>query len=271
MTCYICSSKETTHFRKVDNHDLYKCRGCKVIFLNKINKSNDFFKDLSENSTMEYWSTPSFYKKHQDVFNHFFKKRLKSLSSIASRQGATPEKFLDIGSGFGFWPFYLQSSDINVTCLEPNKDAATYLTKELKLEDVENINLENYKTDEKFDVITICDVLEHLENPKEMLTKIANLMHEKSILYVQVPDAIGIRYPYKASLGLPQHLWQFNTRSLVYLLEEQGFEVIKKQKGVMGIIGQIDRSRFKSLHLSLAAIAEKLYLGNRLGITCKLK
>lgn len=269
-SCPICNSHQISFYKRIEEYSLDKCESCKIIFLrNASNKQNDFFDDLDKHQGMEYWGIPNYFSRYQSVFNHYFKKRINFLHSLSNHQ-VDQFTLLDIGAGFGFWAKFAQDSGLKVTCIEPNIQGAKYASEELKLNPVFQTTIEDFKSNDQFDYITLCDVLEHSPDPKHMLRQIKNYMNKDTLLYIQVPDALGIRFPYKASLGLPQHLWQFNSQSLKYLLESEGFIIAKKQKGIMGIIGMLEKAKIKSVPLLLSFLAEKLCVGNRLVMICRI-
>lgn len=271
VNCPICSSAQIRFHKRVEDYSLDKCNACHIVFLRgETIEQNDFFDDLDKHQGMEYWGIPSYFSQYQSVFNHYFCKRLELLHSL-SGNSKYQSTLLDIGAGFGFWSKFAQDKGLKVTCIEPNPQGAKYAREQLQLASVYQTTIEDFKTPDQFDYITLCDVLEHSPDPKFMLQKIKSYMKKDTLLYIQVPDALGIRFPYKASLGLPQHLWQFNSQSLKHLLESEGFIIEKKQKGVMGIIGMLEKSRIKSVPLLLSFLAEKLHLGNRLVMICRIK
>lgn len=53
---------------------------------------------------------------------------------------------------------------------------------------MESISDTYFKT-ESFDVITLIDVLEYLNNPLKFLTKISSLLKKDGILFITTPDA----------------------------------------------------------------------------------
>lgn len=78
-------------------------------------------------------------------------------------------------------------------------------------------------------VVTCCDVLEHLVDPGAALDDIAGLLEPGGLLFATVPDAgsaaariLGHRW----WSVLPMHVQYFTRRSLSRLLEAHGFEVL---------------------------------------------
>jgi SAM-dependent methyltransferase len=81
---------------------------------------------------------------------------------------------------------------------------------------------------ETYRAVAMCDVLEHLPDPRAAVDVVANLVEEGGVLYLTVPDAgsavarlLGRRW---WSI-LPMHLQYFTRASMRRLLEERHFEV----------------------------------------------
>src|SRR5690606_29812299 len=100
---------------------------------------------------------------------------------------------------------------------------------------VELADIESWTTQKRFSVITICDVLEHVKDPMAVLKKCHQLLMPNGVIYVQVPCVLGLRYPFRANLGLPHHLWQFAPKTLARLIKSSQFSSVKYWTGVQGI------------------------------------
>jgi len=81
--------------------------------------------------------------------------------------------------------------------------------------------------------LTMFHVLEHLENPRAYLRAARDLLAAEGRLIVQVPNAaswqsrlLGRRWN---GMDVPRHLSDFRDRDLVKLLEDCGFEVVRKK------------------------------------------
>ena len=77
-----------------------------------------------------------------------------------------------------------------------------------------------------FDVITCFDVLEHLYEPRRIMTKVAEWLKPGGIVYVQVPniDSAEARVfgSYWQGLELPRHLFHYSPASFRFLAESVG-------------------------------------------------
>jgi len=84
--------------------------------------------------------------------------------------------------------------------------------------------------DQKFDAITLWDVLEHVEEPMDMMKRCRALLKSDGCLFLNVPDldsfeakTLGKRWP----LLLPEHMNYFNRPSLKLCGEKSGLRLVR--------------------------------------------
>lgn len=139
-------------------------------------------------------------------------------------------KVLDVGCGIGWVVaeanrkgFRGMGIDINPEYVAAGKE---YLNVDLR-----PVSLEKFRTKEKYDVVILKHILEHIADPKPFLDKVKKLMKPGGILIVSSPniDSLMARIFLDRWYGLrPQeHRWQFTKKSLPRLLRQNGFSVRK--------------------------------------------
>jgi len=83
---------------------------------------------------------------------------------------------------------------------------------------------------ESFDVVTCFDVLEHLYEPRQVMTKVAGWLKPGGIFYVLVPnvDSAEARVfgSYWHGLEMPRHLLHFSPQSLKFLAKSAGLREV---------------------------------------------
>lgn len=263
LSCCICDDKtsKSLFLKKVDGHDLMRCQGCGLTHLDCVEvRAEEFLDDVTqgENQDIEYWGYPEYFTKHQEVFNFFFTERYQRIKSNLSVDG----DWLDVGSGFGLWQSFLSEKNLPNQGLEIEKNACLHAQQQGL--NVHHISIENFASEEKYAVISMCDVLEHVESPQEVLKKCHNFLKPGGLLYLQVPNVMGFKYPYGDSLGLPHHLWQFDHHTLPQLTSKMGFETLNLWTGIQGVIKYYEKggpSFFRKLLWDMARWSKR---GNRL-------
>jgi SAM-dependent methyltransferase len=138
-------------------------------------------------------------------------------------------KALDIGSGYGFFSRAALEQGFQVVSVNPARAENRIFQ---QLNGLEPIPLFFEAVDfgtEKFDLVILSQVLEHLLDPFHVLVKVRNLIKPEGVLAIAVPnvDAILIKILKSRSsfLGLPGHIIHFSRQGLSALLRRAGFEV----------------------------------------------
>lgn len=143
---------------------------------------------------------------------------------------------LDVGCGMGDMLEFFKEKGFDVFGVEPSKDA-------IKLCEEKGINIFNGdinsfvdNCENKFDIINLTNVLEHVPYPNDILLKCKDLLNNNGIIRIQVPNDFNeFQNAAKESYSLdswwvsvPDHINYFNINSLSNLLEKIGFDIIYK-------------------------------------------
>ena len=184
-------------------------------------------------------------KLYQIVKNYTLKKKLRLINSFNTEQ----KNLLDIGSGTGDFLNTAKKNNWQVRGVEPSK-AARDLAAEKGIQLEENIY--NFSS-EKFDVITLWHVLEHITDLDEYITQIKKLLSPKGILIIAVPnfksyDAKHYKQ-FWAAYDVPRHVWHFSQKSISLIFKEFNFKLSK-----------ILPMKFDSFYVSI--LSEKYKTGN---------
>jgi len=132
-------------------------------------------------------------------------------------------KVLDVGAGLGF--FYdalfgnLNRREISYNVVEPDSSAIDILKSRIK---GVNVLPESEGLKEKFHLILLSHLLEHVRDPLEFISGFKDKLCNGSLIFVEVPNQ---DYLFKAKNE--PHLSFFEPKTLSRLIEEAGFRVIK--------------------------------------------
>jgi predicted SAM-dependent methyltransferase len=133
-------------------------------------------------------------------------------------------KILDIGAGTGDFLVEAKKSGWKVSGIEPDEKAR------LKAEE-KGIKLssspENFKAN-KFDVITLWHVLEHVHDINSQIIEFEHLLKKNGLLVIAVPNfkSYDAQY-YKefwAAFDVPRHLWHFSQNSFKHIMGGTSFK-----------------------------------------------
>lgn len=83
------------------------------------------------------------------------------------------------------------------------------------------INLKKKKITSKYDVITLVQVLEHINKPLELINSLEKNLNKNGLIYLEVPNAFN--FP----MSDLSHINEFNENSLKTLINNTNFELIK--------------------------------------------
>jgi cyclopropane fatty-acyl-phospholipid synthase-like methyltransferase len=139
---------------------------------------------------------------------------------------------LDIGSGLGIFPYSVKKIGWNCLALDPDKRATKHINKNLGIKTLNKDFLKiNRIENNNFDVITLNKVLEHVEKPIVMLSKVNKFLSKKGFVYIEVPDGSEA-----SKLGKEReeftidHIHVFSLNSLSLMAKKAGFNVLKIEK-----------------------------------------
>ena len=173
---------------------------------------------------------PSYYKSesyisHTDSKNSFTDKLYQQIKKIMLKkklgwiQDYFPNKgkLLDIGAGTGEFLLQAKKQGWKVKGIEPD-DHARLLAKKKGIKLVSDSA--NFKA-EKFDVITMWHVFEHVYDLKNQIIELEQLLKKNGLLIIAVPNYKSYDASYYkefwAAFDVPRHLWHFSHRSFKQL------------------------------------------------------
>jgi 2-polyprenyl-3-methyl-5-hydroxy-6-metoxy-1,4-benzoquinol methylase len=134
------------------------------------------------------------------------------------------DRLLDVGSGGGFFNHVMQRMGLEVHGIEPNFGFGSYAIDELGVPTTIGFIQDAGLQPRSFDFITINHVLEHLEDPCEVLTQLAGLLKDDGILVVEVPN-IEATYHAPGNMFHLGHLYNFNPENLSAMAAKAGLGV----------------------------------------------
>jgi 2-polyprenyl-3-methyl-5-hydroxy-6-metoxy-1,4-benzoquinol methylase len=156
----------------------------------------------------------------------YLKKYLKWLNKLGVGKDA---KLLDVGAANGFFISLAERKGFNATGIELSEDAVEWakkLGRRVFQSDAMSMSLS-----EKFDAITVLDVLEHLTQPEEFLARVKLNLNTNGFLLINVPNegSFFAKLSGKSwhSYVPPEHLFYFNRKSLCSILSMNGYEIVK--------------------------------------------
>ena len=260
--CPCCLSDENTELLKLDNDkkikqfkeysriyysDLLNDLDKNMIVLSRcLNCDHLYYKYQPSDEFLSKMYQIREYKKKENINkninaskkkNKKFSKILKKISSINNGK-----KLFDFGAGDGSLQSKCEDFDIDYYGFEPIESRNNKIDNKKNFSDFQVVKSKNLK----FDIVVINQVLEHLKDPLNIMNNIHSICHNKTIIYISVPNINRCKeksrllnsWPYDEEFGhhtlAPfQHLQGFNTKSLILLMRNSNFEVSKSIKTLL--------------------------------------
>ena len=121
-------------------------------------------------------------------------------------------KLLDLGSASGSFVKICKDNNIDAEGIDGSKQKINFETDKLDFED------------ETFDVITLISVIEHVQEPSNVLREIFRILKKKGIVVIVTPN---FKYSYKNFYDDPTHLRPYTEKSIIKLMQLYGFKNLK--------------------------------------------
>ena len=195
---------------------IQRCDDCKLLITNP---RPTFIESKKYYKSSEYIS-------HTDSKNNLFEKTYGLVKNIMLKRKVKLVKrhfnnseivLLDYGCGTGDYLVQCKKHKFKVYGIEPDEMARSRAEKK-KIEVFENLEQLEERNFEKFNVITLWHVIEHIHDLNNVLERLYNAIDENGILVIAIPEhkSIDARI-YKefwAAYDVPRHLYHFNSMAL---------------------------------------------------------
>lgn len=139
-------------------------------------------------------------------------------------------KLLDVGCGVGRFLLYAQEY-FQVTGIDNSKAAISEAREKCKKANFIHEDIFKSKRLNKYSIITLFDVLEHVKNPGLLLKKITSYLDSAGILVISVPNYESITKSVRKDLWWAKadsgHISILETKEWLRIIRESGYKVEK--------------------------------------------
>lgn len=195
-----------------------ECSSCSVLFRTGV----DEVSQESLYSYQEKWQTLS----REDAYPELNAGRYRGLLSDLSRR-VKGKRLLDVGCGKGHFVFRAQEAGWDSLGIEVT-DAAVSVAQRFESPVIKQDFLE--MKGREFDVVSMFELVEHLEEPRKFLAKAQEVLAPGGMLFVTTPNRVSLDARLAGSKWRaydPEHLVLFSPPQLASLIRDEGFEIVK--------------------------------------------
>jgi len=262
VACHVCSGTDDATYLEARGYRIARCKNCGLWFVNPQPTMEELRKFYATYDEGKLW------RNLEERFNRGVRQSIQQVK----RTGTV----LDVGCGSGDFLRGMKEAGFSVFGIEPSGTGSEY-GRETHGVDIYNGLIEEYLTangSQRFDVITLLNVLEHLADPVRILSQLSQVLVAGGVVAIVVPDArfhdlvgrlrrfVGVSDPYwieegnrfLAGFRVPEHLCSFQPRTIASLLRRCGFRVVTMEAAPVIINEGIPRNAAKLLIFCLSRV-----------------
>ena len=202
---------------------IVKCLECGLVYLNPRVQSDIILESYSEAIDPKFTSqNPLRIRTFRKFLDHWIK-RTKITPSVK-------KKILDLGCAAGSFPKVAEDMGFSVVGVEPSKYLCEFGQREYGLDLRQGTLHDQNFSEGEFNIVSMFDVIEHLDQPGYVLDEIKRILHSDGQLIVNYPEydswprkLMGAKWPFFLNV----HLFYFTPKSIKQILEKHGFLVLR--------------------------------------------
>ena len=268
VDCRICGSSSFSNYLLGRSYQIVECLACGLRYINPQptdRELREFYAGFDLESTWRGDGEERFDRAMRDFVLQF------------RRSGSV----LDVGSSRGNFLIAMRAAGFSVFGVEPSPKNSEFARSTNGIESytgaIEEFLAAPNRRD--FDVITVLNVIEHVPDPKQVLTGLRQLLVEGGLLILAVPDArlhaligrtrekMGFRDAFwmntrkhpLVGFDPPAHLCSFEPKTISQLAEKCGFQTLAVRNAPVIINQDVWKNVAKIL---LHSLSETLYLAS---------
>lgn len=226
--CHICNSKDIRIYCRKNGYTLYRCNACDFIFVHPLPDNLDtvygeeYFHDTGK---QEFGYSD--YDSDKDPMRYVFEQYLDKFEKVSKNR-----TILDIGCATGYFLDLAKERGWKTYGVEISEYAAKEATSRghsVYVGKLPELNIAN-----KVDVVTMWDVLEHVDNPRAYLETAYRMLNEGGYVAINTVDSSSL---WALMMGKkwhlivpPEHIHYYATSNLKQLLKQTGFDVFEVKR-----------------------------------------
>lgn len=220
--CPACKKSESNQLFIKEGGQYVKCPDCHIIYLNPVFTDDALTQYYRKNKVEQGVVVADDMEFYAKLYNQ----------GLTSAQGKTAlGKILDIGCSTGIFLDIAKAKGWQTYGLELNE--VEFALAQEKGHNVYNSLLNQVDFNQKFNIVSLWDVFEHIKDGDAILKEIKNILTDDGVILLQIPsaDSLAARaMQEKCNMfdGL-EHVNLYGVRSLTKLIENNGLKILDIQ------------------------------------------
>lgn len=220
IRCCVCGNSDPQKFKLIyrrENFDVVECNNCSFYFIPPYYRKKIQYQQYKNEAVTQAIRSG----------NNWIKIQRHKLRFKLIKKYKPSGKLFDLGAGWGHFMLAGNELGYDTYGIEISEQPYLYCKNDLKL-NVDHIDFFKMDESQKFDIITLWDVLEHIDKADEFIDKCSKLNAKDSYLVLQVPQIdsyFAKRHKDKWKMMGLDHVNYFSKPTITQLLQAHGYEV----------------------------------------------
>ncbi len=228
IICQCCLNDDPSQF--IEKYDLkefvvVECKKCSFNFVPQNNEEFVDYKDYKDDEEL----------KQIRQGNNWLKVQRNLLRYKLIRKYKKSGSLFDLGTGWGHFLYTGKQLGYDIYGIEIADNPYIYAKNDLNLP-VDHVDFfELDKPDNSYDIITMWDVFEHINNADLVLEKCSDLIKDDGYLFIQVPQIdsfVAKRQKENWTMIGPGHVNYFSKKTIPIILDRHGFDIVKIKSSI---------------------------------------
>jgi SAM-dependent methyltransferase len=221
--CPLCEARDNKRLFTQRGYDLLACQACELLFIDPYPRPDDYQAHEAQYDFEEIkiLDPARSYASQVSYYNELF--------PLISEECKDAKALLDVGSGPGnllerlsVYPGLYREG------IELNTRRAAY-ARQIAGCPIHEVPVEQFRSDRKYDVITMINVLSHIPSYDTLFKSLHALLQPKGRLILKVSEAKkDVRRWNMPDWEIPDHLHFLGLRTIDFICEKYGFAVAKR-------------------------------------------
>lgn len=231
--CNLCGADDSAITARKFNLTVVRCRRCSLVYTNP-RPPLDFIWGRYSREYFEQEYLPSWGVRSDQVnSDELYRQHLPTLEGL--RPYRRTNWLLDVGAGAGLFLHAAQRDGWQVQGVEIASGGVEFARSRFGLDVIQGRMTEAGLPDQRYDVVTLQETIEHLLDPLADLCEIYRVLRPGGILCITTPNLDSLTFKLIGRewsvLSPGEHLFYFTRRTLHAVLERAGFAKIDVHTG----------------------------------------